>query len=97
MGRRSVLRTVMKADVRAATDWKNAKVAYVYTLKKTRYWRLDGSVSVGLLYIATRQRKCSIALLYVAERDYRCPCLTCTVKIVQTGVKEVVYNLSYKV
>ncbi|KAF8506786.1 cytidine deaminase-like protein [Russula emetica] len=26
-----------------------------------------------------------------------CPCLTCTVKIVQTGVKEVVYNLSYKV
>ncbi|KAI0274984.1 cytidine deaminase-like protein [Gloeopeniophorella convolvens] len=26
-----------------------------------------------------------------------CPCLTCTVKIVQTGVREVVYNLSYKV
>jgi len=26
-----------------------------------------------------------------------CPCLTCTVKIVQTGVTEVVYNLSYKV
>ncbi|KAH9044564.1 cytidine deaminase-like protein [Lactarius pseudohatsudake] len=26
-----------------------------------------------------------------------CPCLTCTVKIVQSGVKEVVYNLSYKV
>ena len=56
MGRRSVLRTVMKAGVRAATVWKNAKVAYVYTLKKTRYWRLDGSGSVGLLCIATRQR-----------------------------------------
>ncbi|THH13476.1 hypothetical protein EW146_g6744 [Bondarzewia mesenterica] len=26
-----------------------------------------------------------------------CPCLTCTIKIVQTGVKDVVYNLSYKV
>ncbi|KAJ8702228.1 Deoxycytidine monophosphate (dCMP) deaminase [Pleurotus ostreatus] len=26
-----------------------------------------------------------------------CPCLKCTVKIIQTGVKEVVYNLSYKV
>lgn len=26
-----------------------------------------------------------------------CPCLRCTVKIIQTGVKEVVYNLSYKV
>ncbi|KAI0031424.1 cytidine deaminase-like protein [Vararia minispora EC-137] len=26
-----------------------------------------------------------------------CPCLTCTIKIVQVGVREVVYNLSYKV
>ena len=26
-----------------------------------------------------------------------CPCLRCSVKIVQTGVKEVVYNHSYKV
>ncbi|KAF8807844.1 hypothetical protein BYT27DRAFT_7100059 [Phlegmacium glaucopus] len=26
-----------------------------------------------------------------------CPCLTCTVKIIQTGVKTVVYNLTYKV
>ena len=25
----------------------------------------------------------------------RCPCLTCSVKIVQVGVKEVVYNVSY--
>jgi dCMP deaminase len=28
---------------------------------------------------------------------FRCPCLRCTVKIIQTGVKEVIYNLSYKV
>ncbi|VDC01948.1 unnamed protein product [Peniophora sp. CBMAI 1063] len=26
-----------------------------------------------------------------------CPCLKCTIKIIQVGVKEVVYNLSYKV
>jgi len=26
-----------------------------------------------------------------------CPCLTCTVKIIQTGVQTVVYNLTYKV
>ncbi|KAJ7225355.1 cytidine deaminase-like protein [Mycena pura] len=26
-----------------------------------------------------------------------CPCLKCTIKIIQTGVKTVVYNLSYKV
>ncbi|KAI0652103.1 cytidine deaminase-like protein [Trametes meyenii] len=25
-----------------------------------------------------------------------CPCLKCTIKIIQTGVREVVYNLSYK-
>ena len=28
-------------------------------------------------------------------RAFRCPCLTCSVKIVQCGVREVVYNLSY--
>ncbi|KAJ3002378.1 hypothetical protein NUW54_g5875 [Trametes sanguinea] len=26
-----------------------------------------------------------------------CPCLKCTIKIIQSGIKEVVYNLSYKV
>ena len=37
--------------------------------------------------------------LYNARSDLRrcrrCPCLTCSVKIVQCGVREVVYNLSY--
>jgi hypothetical protein len=47
----------MKAGVRAATVWKNIKAAYVYTLKKMRYWRLDESESVGPLCIATRQHK----------------------------------------
>ncbi|KAG6380901.1 cytidine deaminase-like protein [Boletus reticuloceps] len=28
---------------------------------------------------------------------FRCPCLKCTIKIIQSGVKTVVYNLSYKV
>lgn len=27
--------------------------------------------------------------------ELRCPCLRCSVKIVQTGVREVVYNQSY--
>lgn len=27
----------------------------------------------------------------------RCPCLKCTIKIIQTGVREVVYSLNYKV
>ncbi len=55
----------MKAGVPAATVWMNAKVVYVYTRKKTHYWRLDESESVGLLCIATRQRK--FPPLYVAE------------------------------
>ena len=28
---------------------------------------------------------------------FRCPCLKCTIKIIQCGVRVVVYNLSYKV
>jgi hypothetical protein len=30
-------------------------------------------------------------------RNCRCPCLKCTIKIIQSGVKRVVYHLSYKV
>ncbi|KII94070.1 hypothetical protein PLICRDRAFT_36306 [Plicaturopsis crispa FD-325 SS-3] len=40
-----------------------------------------------------RDRIGSGAVLYCNT----CPCLKCTVKIIQNGVKEVVYNLSYKV
>jgi dCMP deaminase len=28
---------------------------------------------------------------------HSCPCLKCTIKIIQTGVKTVIYNLTYKV
>jgi dCMP deaminase len=31
----------------------------------------------------------------VAATNLSCPCLRCAVKIVQTGVKEVVYELEY--
>jgi hypothetical protein len=47
----------MKAGARVATVWKNTEAAYVYTLKKMRYWRPDGSESVGPLCTATRQYK----------------------------------------
>lgn len=30
-----------------------------------------------------------------AECDPRCPCLTCTVKIAQVGISEVVYSQGY--
>ncbi|KZT05841.1 uncharacterized protein LAESUDRAFT_737177 [Laetiporus sulphureus 93-53] len=42
---------------------------------------------------AGRERIGDGAVLYCNT----CPCLKCTVKIIQTGIKEVVYNLSYKV
>ncbi|KZT75096.1 hypothetical protein DAEQUDRAFT_21241 [Daedalea quercina L-15889] len=41
---------------------------------------------------AGRERVGDGAVLYCNT----CPCLKCTIKIIQTGVKEVVYNLSYK-
>ncbi|KIJ66261.1 hypothetical protein HYDPIDRAFT_174410 [Hydnomerulius pinastri MD-312] len=42
---------------------------------------------------AGRDRVGSNAILYCNT----CPCLKCTIKIIQSGVKLVVYNLSYKV
>ncbi|KIP12533.1 hypothetical protein PHLGIDRAFT_97931 [Phlebiopsis gigantea 11061_1 CR5-6] len=42
---------------------------------------------------AGRERVGDGAVLYCNT----CPCLKCTIKIIQTGVREVVYNLSYKV
>ncbi|KXN88787.1 Deoxycytidylate deaminase [Leucoagaricus sp. SymC.cos] len=42
---------------------------------------------------AGRERVGANAVLYCNT----CPCLKCTVKIIQTGIKTVVYNLSYKV
>jgi len=42
---------------------------------------------------AGRDRVGDEAVLYCNT----CPCLKCTIKIIQTGVKKVVYNLSYKV
>ncbi|TFK56732.1 hypothetical protein OE88DRAFT_1715646 [Heliocybe sulcata] len=42
---------------------------------------------------AGRERVGQGAVLYCNT----CPCLKCTIKIIQTGVKEVIYNLSYKV
>ncbi|KAJ2931850.1 hypothetical protein H1R20_g5245, partial [Candolleomyces eurysporus] len=41
---------------------------------------------------AGRERVGSNAVLYCNT----CPCLKCTVKIIQTGIKTVVYNLAYK-
>lgn len=52
----------------------------------------------SVLYCNTFGLKCAISdATYMLTRENRCPCLKCTIKIIQTGVKTVVYNLSYKV
>lgn len=58
-----------------------------------------GRAEAAVLYCNTFV-SLSLSLLYLDRRidiseNHRCPCLTCTVKIVQCGVKEVVYSLSY--
>ena len=54
----------MKAGVRVAMVWVNARVAYVYMRRKMRCWKLDESESAGPLYIATRQLKISTYVCY---------------------------------
>ncbi|KAJ9099270.1 hypothetical protein QFC21_004151 [Naganishia friedmannii] len=50
-----------------------------------------GEAQENALLEAGRERVGEDAILYCNT----CPCLRCSVKIVQTGVKEVVYNLNY--
>jgi dCMP deaminase len=47
------------------------------------------------LYCNTLVR--SFCVIVVSDLCISCPCLKCSVKIVQAGVKEVVYHLGYKV
>ena len=78
------------------------KNVYASMLKKTHYWRQEESVLEAMPYcIVIRESHHMVENLsarYADDGPCRgsCPCLKCTIKIVQTGVKEVVYNLSYK-
>jgi len=59
-------------------------------IRKMHYWKQEGKESAWKQhYIVTRIHP---------SRNWinsRCPCLTCSVKLVQVGVKEVVYSVSY--
>jgi len=49
----------------------------------------------SVLYCNTYGAPLSAVLAEKLMVSGRCPCLRCSVKIVQTGVREVVYNQSY--
>lgn len=73
----------------------------VCTPRRMRSSKRDASVlGTEPSCIVTRQSflliRVSSKVMISALVGGRCPCLKCTIKIVQTGVKEVVYNLSYK-
>jgi hypothetical protein len=71
------------------------------------FWFLSEELTTGKCITRSRKRKNwhgSHPILQhvhpspsspVKETDLSCPCLTCSVKLVQVGVKEVVYNVSY--
>jgi dCMP deaminase len=96
MEHRVVSQTAMKGVVLDAIV-VGLKSAFACMLKKMHYLRLVGiGWEMAAFYIATRWW--SLPLNSRTQLlAFRCPCLKCTVKIIQTGVREVVYNLSYKV
>jgi len=59
--------------------------------RKMPCWKQErNGLAMGVFCIVIRtSRLCAMAY------PRRCPCLTCSVKIVQVGVTEVVYNVSY--
>lgn len=73
---------------------------YVYMQRRMHSLRLAENASGTVpFFIATRKFLHRRMISSLIRRIYirSCPCLKCTIKIIQTGVKEVVYNLSYKV
>lgn len=76
---------------------------YAYMLRRTRFWkRAENAFERARFFTVTRKLIQSI-LLWVRvllgqslmSYGHRCPCLTCTVKIAQVGISEVVYAQGY--
>jgi hypothetical protein len=72
--------------------------AYVFMQKKMLFRKLVESVLVLVLYCTVIRRYITLIFMPVLMVfGCSCPCERCTIKIIQSGVKEVVYNLEYKV
>ena len=94
------LRTVMKVDVgsvMAHYHLTRIESASVFMQKKMPSRKqAESELESVLYYIATRGCLTSTREPALMARC-SCPCERCTIKIIQSGVKEVVYNLEYKV
>jgi dCMP deaminase len=87
-------------QVRDATVEKEEVLAYrhvfAFMLKRTLCWKQAESVYVKVQYsIAIRQIPQPLLVDFQMLMIRRCPCLTCTVKIAQVGISEVVYSQGY--
>ncbi|KAF4210755.1 hypothetical protein CNMCM8980_005810 [Aspergillus fumigatiaffinis] len=87
-------------QVRDATVEKEEVLAYrhvfAFMLKRTLCWKQAESVYVKVQYsIAIRQIPQPLLVAFQMLMIRRCPCLTCTVKIAQVGISEVVYSQGY--
>lgn len=71
--------------------------AFVFMPKRTRCWKqaeseFERGQSSTVIRMTTNPHGYESARLTI---DPRCPCLTCTVKIAQVGISEVVYSQGY--
>ena len=65
----------------------------VYMLRRMLCWRLEGNVFVkGRFFIVIRR---FYQFIMRANDVPSCPCLTCSIKITQVGISEVVYSQGY--
>ncbi|KAI0830567.1 cytidine deaminase-like protein [Trametes gibbosa] len=90
---RRVLSTGYNGTPRGLTNCNEGGCARCNTASETPDECLCLHAEENALLEAGRERVGDWAVLYCNT----CPCLKCTIKIIQTGIKEVVYNLSYKV
>ncbi|KAH1269348.1 hypothetical protein KXW28_004683 [Aspergillus fumigatus] len=90
----------MKRRARDATVEKEEVLAYrhvfAFMRKRTLCWKQAESVYAKAQYsIAIRQIPRPLLAAFQMLMTRRCPCLTCTVKIAQVGISEVVYSQGY--
>lgn len=74
------------------------RLVCVSTPRRTPYWRpAEKGLEKAQYFIVIRAISGISYRLSCPETNYsdRCPCLTCTVKIAQVGISEVVYSKSY--
>ena len=93
-------RAAVRGAIVAAAPAKTSIGVFACMPRKTHFWKPGGREWVWAQCYTVTRKPGDIYILDSSLKTrmlcYRCPCLGCAIKIVQTGVTEVVYNLSYK-